>query len=225
MMHRPAKLGLTVTEVADPKEQGLKALMNIYLCAPENLEHDLNLRFGYIADSFGASDCHIVDDEALEFCLRHFRQNCLKYWKSLGVAEPSHLKTFGYLLYSLTQLRDGAGNPRRVIVIDKLDTLKSGFGDSTDSDVAENNSVLAENFHAFACFSAVYQMLVIAQRMRKEPLRFDVSKPPSSRRFSRSMVDYLVGISGSEIDYVKSPFDLYMIFKAMDLYGVDSSVP
>ena len=42
----------------------------------------------------------VLDGLAFEYCLKYFQRECSKYWDALGVAEPSHLKVFGHLLFS-----------------------------------------------------------------------------------------------------------------------------
>ena len=158
-------------------------------------------------------DSWFVDFDALRLALEHFQKNCISFWTSLGVEDPSHLKIFGHLLYSLTQLRDEQGERRDFLFCERV------IRDTDEPSV----EFLRVHFHEFACFTAVYNMFVSAQRQRREPLRFDYTRPPASARFTRSMVDYLREWGEGPLSGDRTPFDIYMIFKSMDLYGVEAS--
>lgn len=200
----------------DEKEGGLNTRLQIYLREPDNLMYEIEMRLDLVAKEFGVTDIYVLDTASLRRVVDNFQENCVQYWAELGVAAPSHLKIFGHLLYCMTQARDTGG--RRI-----------DFSFCNDKDVSEladreakHIKYLSDYFHEFSCFVVVNQMLLSAQLQREERLKYDTRRPPSSRRFTRSMVDYLREWPEGSLSYDKTPFDLYMIFKAMDLYGVES---
>lgn len=194
----------------------LKSLIKVYLRAYDNLEHEVELRLGAVSRALGQGEL-VLNGTAFEVCLRHFQRECSKYWLALGVAEPSHLKVFGHLLFSLTQLRDDTSGDRIAFC-----GIENPNGPKTKDLFAEAD-FLRVHFHEFASFTVVYEMLISAQRRRKESLRFDPVRPPTNKRFTRSMVDYLRQWDVGPLIGDRTPFDFYMVFKAMDLYGVDAA--
>lgn len=190
--------------------------MTVYLRAYDHLEHDVELRISAIARELGKGEL-VLNASAFEYCLTYFQRECPKYWGELGVAEPSHLKIFGHLLYSLTQLRDPTTGDR-IVFCGVVDPAGAKAADDF-----EDSDFLRVHFHEFACFTLVYEMLTSAQRRRKEALRFDPVRPPTNKRFTRSMIDYLRQWDTGPLIGDRIPFDFYMVFKAMDLYGVDAS--
>lgn len=201
---------------AGAQHSDLKSLIKVYLCAYDNLEHEVQLRLGAVAREMNKGEL-VLNDAYLEICLQYFQRECSKYWNALGVAEPSHLKVFGHLLYSLTQLRDQVSGDRIAFC-----GIEDPNGTKSQEQFTEAD-FLRVHFHEFASFTIVYEMLISAQRRRKETLRFDPVRPPTNRRFTRSMVDYLRQWDAGPLVGDRTPFDFYMVFKAMDLYGVDAS--
>jgi hypothetical protein len=193
----------------------LRHLINLYLRAYDHLEHEIELRIGAIAAKFGRGEL-MINGHNLDHCLRFFQRECLKYWNAFGIDEPSHLKVFGHLLYSLTQLRDEKTGDRLVFC-----AVADPGGEKTRETLVEAD-FFRVHFHEVACFNTVYEMLLSAQLRRKEPLRFDPKAPPANKRFTRSMVDYIRQWDTGPLKGDRSPFDFYMVFKAMDLYGVDT---
>jgi len=170
------------------------------------------MRFDKIARRFGAAQNCFIDDAALGGAVSHFQRNCLAYWRELEVEDPSHLKIFGSLLYSLTQRRDESG--RRIDFV--------FFDEAVEGDTKErrHRRFLVDHFHEFACFTAVFEMFIAAQVLRTERIRFDQRQPPASDRYTRSIVDYLRDFPHDLMSRDRTPFDLYMIFKSMDLFGM-----
>lgn len=189
--------------------QSLKKLLNIYTSDQGLLQGEIHMRAVEIARA-GELGPLIMNDDAFDVATAAFSRNCRNYWRNLGVDDPSHLKIFGHLLYSLTHSRmpDGSRAVFFGVRPENLGNLKDRL-------------FTIQYFHEYASFVIVYEMLCHAQRQRLETLRFDPLKPPMSRRFTRSMIDYLREWPEGSLATGRTPFDLYMVFKAMDLYGVE----
>ncbi|WP_425071308.1 hypothetical protein [Sagittula sp. S175] len=191
---------------------GLKTRLNIYLNDPEALGYELSMRASRIA--LATADIPLIEnEEGLAEAVSKFQSTCKNYWTKLGVESPSHLKIFGSLLHSLTQAR--GCNGQRPVFWGVLPSAK----DTVDA----KNHILVDYFHEYCSFIVVYEMLCSTQRQRREPLKFDPLKPPSNPRFTRSMVDYLREWPAEPLKGDRTPYDFYMVFKAMDLYGVETN--
>ena len=158
----------------------------------------------------------VLNEENLDRCILYFQKTCLPYWESLKIKEPSHLKVFGYLLYCLTQLRDPSTKQRLAFC-----GMLSGSGKPKTE--FEDDDYLRVHFNEFAAFNIVSNMLVSAQRRRDATLKFDGTKPPTNTRYTRSMIDYLRQWDEGPLVGDRIPYDFYMVFKTMDLYGVENA--
>ena len=168
-----------------------------------------------VASEIGCGPLVINHDMFREATLK-FQRECLAYWVTgMRVKEPSHLKFFGHLLYSLTQSQNEAGE--RLIFF--------GLLPENCKHLEPDDQYQGVYFHEFCCFVIVDHMFRWAQRLRDEDLSFDPLNPPSSRRYVRSMVDYIRKWPVAELHEDKTPFDFYMIFKTMDLYGLAENRP
>ncbi len=155
----------------------------------------------------------IIEDQGFDLAIQLFQRNCNKYWQGLGVETPSHLKVFGHLLFALTQSSDdGSEKPCFFALLPE-----------TETSLGSSKQFFVDFFHEYCCFLIVFEMLCSAQRQRKEALKFDPTKPPTNPRFSRSMVDYIREWESGPLSGQRTPFDFYMVFKAMDLFGVEAS--
>ena len=192
----------------------LRNLLNIYLSDPDLLKGELDMRALKVAEFFGFGSL-VTNDKVMVSAIERFQRDCMPYWSSLQVDSPSHLKVFGHLLFSLTQLRDADDRRVRFWAIDP---------DST-TELEGDNKRLCSFFHEVCGFLIVHQMLCSAQRRRRVSLNFNPMKPPISPRYMLSMLGYLREWRGGPLKQDKTPYDFYMIFKTMDLYGLSEFTP
>ncbi|MGI9400520.1 MAG: hypothetical protein ACR2O0_04630 [Rhizobiaceae bacterium] len=76
------------------------------------------------------------------------------------------------------------------------------------------DSLLLRYHNEAPVFSFVYNAFCAVEARRREPKRLDFSKPIISRHFTRNFCFILRENS-------PGPLELYMIFKAFDLYGME----
>ena|GEM_PF-5264420 len=194
-------------------ENSLKNLLQIYLNDSTLLKGELEMRAQKVASELCGSPL-LLHDVRLDHLVRTFQTQCLPYWTGLGITSPSHLKVLGHLLYSLTQVRDTEDQRVRCFAIEP----------DLAATLSDENKRLGAFFHEFCCYTVVHTMLCSAQRRRRAKLVFEPQKPPTNPRFTRSMISYLRDWRGGPLTNDKSPYDFYMIFKTMDLYGLQENV-
>jgi hypothetical protein len=197
----------------------LRKLIKIYLSDAEALDGELDMRARKVAHIMGYGDI-LTNQSNMDKAIERFQTECEVYWSTLQVDSPSHLKVFGHLLYSMTQLRDEEDRRLRFWAIDQ----------DTGVTIPEEARQSVVFFHEFCSFIVVHQMLCSAQGRRARggkptKLNFNPQKPPTNPRYARSMLGYLREWRGGPLKQDKTPYDFYMIFKTMDLYGLKEHTP
>lgn len=127
-----------------------------------------------------------------------------------GVSDPadlqlSHIKSMGLLLETLTQFGHEPIRAANVegVLPEQLKLLVEGFPNET------------------FCFLGCYFIFCFQQGERDAERTFDPTNPPMHFRFLRSMVAYLRQAQSEYGGTPHSKDDFYMLFKAMDLFGMN----
>lgn len=157
------------------------------------------------------------DEDALEVCAEDWQENVFQwsmtYKQEFANANGSdaedetisHIKYAGALLCALTQCEN---DPVEAVLVKGILPTRQ-----RDLIVAYPNE--------YVMFMAVYWLFNEQQYQRGEPMLYDIGNAPMNPRYSRAMVHYLrMGRNGYS-STIRTPADFYMIFKSMDLYGVE----
>jgi hypothetical protein len=159
------------------------------------------------------------DTEALGRCLSIWQETCAR-WHSNAKRETSmfgagntqssglsSIKYMSVLLWALTQTGESP--------VASIEMSDGPLGDI---------EILFHNWpNECCCFMGVYHHFHDLQAQRGVLARYDLDGPPMHYRFLRAMAYYLArprveAALGKRVDYE----DLYLIFKGMDLIGIDT---
>jgi hypothetical protein len=183
----------------------------------EHVKNCVKLYANKFLDSLGTGRV-LWDETELDDLLCIFRDECLPYYEDINVGSPSHLKWLGFLLFCLTQ-QVADGDRRSAVYLDDFKFHEEIAGQLRSPTEVETDF---NNFgNELLMFAVVFLFLNEMQRIRSDKKRYDTSEPPMHFRYLRAMLDYLRPHTNEKLNYQKTPFDLYLILKSYDLFGVD----
>ncbi|RLC55327.1 MAG: hypothetical protein DRI30_07755, partial [Chloroflexi bacterium] len=171
----------------------------------------------------GIGDARVIwNQDELNFCIKHFQSKCTSYLSDLLNGDPSHIKILGHLLYSLTQLERTDRRSEGIISVGLQGLVFHRERVQNPEKAKEFAKIIEICANETLMFMAVYFEFCNVQRSRDVQKRFDLNQAPMHQRYLRAMIEYLRPNSNEKLGYLKTSFDFYLIFKSMDLYGVDT---
>jgi hypothetical protein len=158
-----------------------------------------------------------LDHNTLRICINSFRQTFYRQYDLIS-GKPGHIKMMGHLLFCLTQLEGDDGDKITFAYSRNFQTKE----DSVNTQFEDRRKLCHDFFNEAVSVGFVFQ-----EFMRMQSLRTDAKNRLSSdlrlhNRYFRAMIDYLRIWGRENPTGIRSSYDLYMIFKTMDLFGMDA---